>query len=223
MPYKALQEAIAAVNWSNWALVLVGGVGVCAALLTLKAISKQTTLFRESAEAAHKSAVAAIENLTAFKNKERARIRIEPGLVSVHPPEKKYATNGAAYKVFCLGATHASVVDSALVAKITTSQDLISEPELTRPIDIGSVVEPSTAGIEKRISIVDQPGGNIQEGLNNGSMFLHFKGFVRYKDVFDSEHITRFRYIYGNPRGIFIPALSAYWKKCGSDEENQET
>lgn len=229
MPHTAPQEAIPAVMWSNWALVLVGIGGVYAAVRTLAAISDQTGLLRDSTEAARRSAIAAIQNLTAFKDKERARVRIEPGGVNVHPPEKKYATNNVQYKVFCYGTTPAFVEDSQVTAKITESLELSTNAEHMQPMNLSPVLAPTYEGIEKRAVIFEHPSGNLREGIENGELFIHFFGLVRYKNAFDGaddpERITKFHYVFGIASiGAALTGGPPGWRRYDYDEEaNRET
>jgi hypothetical protein len=52
-------------------------------------------------------------------------------------------------------------------------------------------------------------------------MFVGVRGFIKYRDVFDTDRETSFRYVWKYPSADEIGDGS--WEKCGAKEENQET
>jgi hypothetical protein len=96
-------------------------------------------------------------------------------------------------------------------------------PAMSIPPVIGPnnrVVEAVVQGIFPKMDL-EQPD---IEAIDAGKKFIHFRGFVRYEDVFGTERSTRFRRVWEvsnvrNPDGT----RSAHWGKRGSPKDNSET
>jgi hypothetical protein len=63
------------------------------------------------------------------------------------------------------------------------------------------------------------------EDIEADRLFVGIRGFMIYKDVFDRERETRFRYVWKYRDKGNIPGLKRWgiWQKCGKEEENKET
>ena len=59
--------------------------------------------------------------------------------------------------------------------------------------------------------------------IKNNRFFVGIRGFIKYKDVFDRERETRFRYVW--KYSMYEASLSDFgnWEKCGQEDENRET
>ena len=56
-------------------------------------------------------------------------------------------------------------------------------------------------------------------------LFIVVRGFIKYRDVFDRERETRFRYVwkYSLLSAKDNPGRYGTWEKCGPGEQNAET
>jgi len=57
-------------------------------------------------------------------------------------------------------------------------------------------------------------------------LFIGIRGFIKYKDVFDRERVTAFRYVWKYAEGMYgLGEAQEHgdWVKRGKPEENQET
>jgi hypothetical protein len=58
--------------------------------------------------------------------------------------------------------------------------------------------------------------------IKAGRLFVGIRGFVKYKDVFDRDRETRFRYVWKYFKES-IGEDAGDWEKCGATEDNQDT
>jgi len=182
---------------------------VYAALRTLGVISKQTILLRKSVEAAQSSAIAAIENVRVIKDKERARITIEPGEVKLGTPQEPWKYK-VFYKAFCAGTTPAYIQNSTVMARISNHEKAENDLAGSVPMKLGTILSPG--GRIHSTFVFDLPQTDITDAIQNGDLFVHFYALISYEDIFGDKRQELVRYVYGNPRGIFLPALQPYWK-----------
>lgn len=195
-------------------------------------MERQTAATEKSAEAARDNAIAAKEGADATKRnveiiiaKERPRIRIELGKVEIARREDHIQLNEVEYIIFCHGITEAYILDSEGTAEITNSIDVPIHHSV--PISLPTVIRPTTEGIRKNAFIFFVPKSeDTFEDIFSGRLHLHFYGWIRYKDVFERERITKFRYRYVVPQDMpknLDGSVFAYWSKYGPPEDNCET
>ncbi len=118
------------------------------------------------------------------------------------------------------------VSDSLCVAGIGP-QEIINYPELWDrvmfPIHfLPSVVVANATPTECSALIGTNEGSDdllIQE-VKARRMFICVRGFIKYKDVFDRQRETAFRYVWRYSEAV---ADYGQWEKSGSPEENRET
>jgi hypothetical protein len=196
-----------------------------------EAARDNANMAREGAEAAKANAEAAKLNAEAGKamleliiNKERARIRVQlkpldlaPGIWPGHAVE---------FSVHLHGPTEARILDSG--AEVVTSNS--AEPPPTgymSPISLGEVMISTNAVVQKSayfegFRLDDAETGRIQDRKR----FVHFRGFIRYKDVFERERETVFQYLW-NVTDLNVPGQPekrfAFWSKVGTSSDNAET
>jgi hypothetical protein len=230
-------------DWADWGLwgfngllVIVGALQLYLLFGTLRAIQRQAEIMEEQAKAAKANASAAEANAIAAKEgaeatkqsiemlikKERPRIRIEPGKLTIHPPGDPLSIHETNYKVFCYGTTPAFIEDAYATVSITNSE----EPPDARavPMSLTPVLNQNPEGIEKSALVFQDLDPNVFEGVNERKLFAHFYGLIKYKDVFDRGHETKFRYLWRvtnllSSRG----GPYAFWMKHGPDTDNSET
>jgi hypothetical protein len=226
---QALTKHDSGPNWSNWALVIVGMGGIVVAVGTLKTIAKQARLMqhhgfilRRQTRATQKAAEAADKNIEMFISKDRARLRVDLRPPDLSPKGDHVYTVDFAIKVY--GATDAYIADSKCAAYVVP-WELISEPEI---FDAAMFPIPSLPKVISANKPVEQyaffTGEHMEELLpeiKQHKLFVGVRGFIKYKDVFDRDRETRFRYIW---------KFSSYggegfgnWEPCGAQDENKET
>jgi hypothetical protein len=225
-------------DWSDRAywlftffLAAIGGLQVFLLWGNLRAIERQahqmerqTGILEKSVALAEKSAETARQNIEMFINRERAHLRVE-----VVPLEWPLPPGPAKlkYRVTLHGATEAYVTSSCARAEIMDSLEPPDDakwwPAMSIPQVIGPnnrVVEAAVQGIFPKMDL-EQPD---IDAIDAGKKFIHFRGFIRYEDVFGTERSTRFRRVWEvsnvrNPDGT----RSAHWGKRGSPKDNSET
>ncbi|MGA3318408.1 MAG: hypothetical protein ABSC64_18470 [Candidatus Korobacteraceae bacterium] len=225
-------------DWSDRAywlftffLAAIGGLQVFLLWGNLRAIERQanqmerqTGILEKSVALAEKSAETARQNIEMFISRERAHLRVE-----VMPLEWPLPPGPAKlkYKVTLHGATEAYVTSSCARAEIMDSLEPPDDakwwPAMSIPQVIGPnnrVVEAAVQGIFPKMDL-EQPD---IDAIDAGKKFIHFRGFIRYEDVFGTERSTRFRRVWEvsnvrNPDGT----RSAHWGKRGSPKDNSET
>ncbi|HEY5330804.1 MAG TPA: hypothetical protein VIJ79_13025 [Acidobacteriaceae bacterium] len=69
--------------WINLALALIGVCGICAAFITLRKLERQTKATEDAANAAYGSVAFAEAQFELMKEKERARLEVTPGTITV--------------------------------------------------------------------------------------------------------------------------------------------
>ncbi len=212
-------------------LVAVGGLQVFLLWGNLRAIERQanqmehqTGILEKSVALAEKNAETARQNIEMFISRERAHLRVEviPLEWPLQPGPAKLK-----YKVTLHGATEAYIMTSCARAEIMDSLEPQDDakwwPAMSIPQVIGPnnrVVEAVAEGIYPKMNL-EQPD---IDAIDAGKKFIHFRGFIRYDDVFGTERMTRFRRAWEvsnarNPDGT----RSAHWSKRGSPKDNSET
>lgn len=185
----------------------------------LKVMAEQLTALKDTASAASSSAAAARESVDLMVSKERARLRVElqPFYLNFDAPSP------ARFQIQHQGSTDAFVLDSRASVYVSDSR----EPDRTvasgRPVPLPSVIgaqNPVVVAEDVLHPFTEEEIDRIRELKS----FVHFTGSVRYKDVFEGEHETRFNRVWsianiGNLNGEPF----TYWEHCGSVDENKET
>lgn len=224
---------------SEWALVIVG-------ILTLGALAYQANEMRRAAEEMRKSTgaierqagimerqtgvlersvKAAEDNIQLFIRKERAWISVEPaGELNLSPSALAHLVD---YKVLIHGSTEARIVESGAEAYLSDSPEPAPPKAFMFPISMPQMIPPGTlvpvqsAFVVPRIRFDQATIGSIEAR----KLFVHFRGFVKYKDFFDKDiRETRFQYLWDvtdltNLRGKPF----SRWRQTGGDAENYQT
>jgi hypothetical protein len=238
------------VKYTKW-MVYVGVVQGFVFFLTLLAIRHEASIANDIASAAKDNAAAASDNAVAVKDgakaaeanaraseananatresveiivrKERARIKIRP--IDLVLPSHRESLAEVTFRVLLYGSTPAFIADARAEAYVSDSL-ATSSNSLMFPMSLPEVITPLTPLKEQTTFI--GPKWTLEQAdidrLNDGTMFIHFNGFVQYKDVFDRERETRFRYAWQTGTQVMPDGKRlAYWMKVGPSADNNET
>jgi hypothetical protein len=185
----------------------------------LKVMSEQLAAVQETASASTMSAAAAKESIERIICKERARLRVElqPFYLNFDAPSP------ASYTVQHEGSTDAFVVDSHVSVYVSPSRDPDRSAVNGRPMPIPTVIGAQNPVVAAQDVLHPFTPEEIDE-IRELKSFVHFTGFVRYKDVFEGEHETRFNRVWSIARMNHLNGEPfTYWEHCGTAEENVET
>jgi len=232
-PPSYLSRLFSPENLPNIGLFIAGVAGITIAVCTLQNIAKQTRLLwiytaatRRGVRAARKSAEAASDSIELIINKERARIRVEMDRHWVEVCDAdRIEYPKVTYRVEIYGPSSAFIEDAEASAYIADSADAQPPHPTNVPIGLPSVIKPDTPPISKDCYIF--PKMNLDQSdvdaIHRGTSFLHFRGAIRYKDVFGKERSTTFKYMWRISEIFSDGTPWGYWLKCGKKEDNEET
>jgi hypothetical protein len=203
---------------ANWALVFVG-------IVTFIFIGWQAWETRKSADASRVSAESAKQNIDIYKSKERARLIVELSPFCIDPGLGHRPVVDLTVSIH--GSSPAFILEHACVT-YETPEDWIDEPELgcavMFPIPrLPKAINPDSKPIRSSFFVSFDHRDLVIPEIELGRLFLGVRGFIRYKDVFEKEHLTAFRYVW---KYMTIDgALQNWgaWKPCGAPEENVQT
>lgn len=195
----------------EWILAIIG-------ILTLFGIWYQAYETKEAAKAAK-------DNIDLLIKKERARLKLQPKPLSLTPidDDGAYVIN---FVVNILGTTAASIIETSCVA-YETPENLINEPEFGSGVmfplhDFPNIIPPNSAPLEPYAFLFLREDPILSE-IKSGRLFVGVRGFIKYQDVFDQNHMIRFRYVWKWASGFGKLANLGDWQKCGTEDENKET
>ena len=212
-------------------LLLVGGFGVCAAYRTLGEIKGQRRAMLRQLRTMQKQVNVARDSFEMFISKERARLWIEVVPIQFHERQGRFA-DAMNYYVKFSGPTDAFIVASSAHTAIDSSREHIPVSDY-----LGSIfpmVVPQMIGRETELGIKWQymfPDMLLKQttidAIKRGESFVHFFGFIKYRDVFDRERETTFNLLWEvEPpfliQGTKLPGREG-WKEVGPPEVNQKT
>ena len=212
-------------------LAAIGGLQVFLLWGNLRAIERQaiqmesqTRILEKSVALAEKSAETARQNLEMLVSRERGHLHVQ-----VMPLEWPLRPGPAKlqYKVTHSGATEAYITSSCARAEITDSPEPGDDAQWRPAMSIPQIITPNDRVIEAHVQDIFPKSTLAQsdiEAIDTGKHFIHFRGFIRYNDVFGTERSTTFRRVWEvskvpNPDGT----RSARWNKRGGPKDNSET
>jgi hypothetical protein len=185
----------------------------------LKTTTDQLAVLKDTASAASASAEAAKEHVALMASKERARLRVElqPFYLNYHAPSP------ASFTIQHEGSTDAFVLNSRAAIYVSDSRDPDPSVGNGKPLPIPNVISAKNPLVVAQDVLHPFTEEEI-DSIRQLKSFVHFTGFIRYKDVFDAEHETRFNRVWS------ITTMSnlnsepfTYWEHCGAADENKET
>jgi hypothetical protein len=189
-------------------------------------MGKQTAVLERSVTVAEKSAFAAAANIKIFKDKERARLRIEVANLSIK--EREFLTHAVTSTIFHDGPTNAIYVDGRAEALLSDKQELPRPlAEADWPMTLGQVIKPEDKPIEfqARFHTLGLELSSEQiKAINEGKLFVHFFGHIRFQDVFGDKWVLRFRRRWEFTSMKLPPGMPLFgtWLQYGPDSENSE-
>ena len=179
----------------------------------------QLTALQDTASAAQSSAAAAKDSVDVIVSKERARLRIElaPFYLNFGAPSP------ANYAVQLQGKTDAYVLNSHAAVYLSDSREPDPNLETGRPMPLPNAITPQSPVVKAR-DVLHPFSDEEIENIRQRKSFVHFTGFVRYKDVFDGEHETRFNRVWSIAKMNHLGEEPfTYWEHCGGENANLET
>lgn len=185
----------------------------------LKVMTDQLVALKDTASAASSSAAAAQETVQLIASKERARLRVElqPFYLNFDAPSP------ASFTIQHLGSTDAYVMNSRAAVYVSDSRDPDPSVGAGKPIPIPSVISPKNPVVVGE-DVLHPFSSDEIDRIRELKSFVHFTGSIRYKDVFEGEHETRFNRVWRfAPMNNLNGEHFTYWELCGSEEENIET
>jgi hypothetical protein len=222
-------------DWSYWIftffLAAIGGLqafllwgSMVAFQHQVKQMQMQTEILGRSVALAEKSAETASQNLQMFMNRERGHLRVE--LLPIEWPLQP-GTPKLSYRVILYGSTEAYVTSSCARAELTDSSEPVDDPHWFPAMNITPVITPDQRTVEGQAQGVFPKISLAQsdlDAIDAGKKFIHFRGFVKYNDVFGAERYARFRRVWElspvrNPDG----SRSGHWSRRGSAKDNSES
>jgi hypothetical protein len=215
------------------ALVIIGAVGVAAAVRTLLAIEKQASemagqrgvmegqLEAMNSQLAEMKAAGEIArkqfDLTVSKEKPRLSVEVDP----LEFEYADYVNARVKYRVRYSGITPAFITDSSAAGQIT--EFIAPEPLFTLPMKLPQTV---LADAEDMTAPIFPPNftSDDMDAIGTGDKFIHFIGFIKYTDVFtDRERETRFCFRWKISALYGSDARYGAWVKCGPPEATRTT
>ena len=181
---------------------------------------------KANAEAAKLNAVASAAMLELIVNKERARIRVE-----MKPLDLTFTgigVNAVEYTVRLYGTSEARVLESGAEVSVDSSLEPDNRNGYMMPAGLPEVLTPVNPVHEKSTFFMSASSLNpvLVDRIRERKAFVHFRGFIKYRDVFDKERETKFLYLWNVTEWVVIGKqgeLYSYWAKCGKEGDNIET
>jgi hypothetical protein len=222
-PQGYLSRLVAPENLLNIALVVAGFIGICVAIKTLRALKLQARIMARQTALARMAAETAKDNVELIIKKERATLAFDLSDIKWHnPPVPPFnsAISGATYKILFFGYTPAYIVDSSVWVFVDTSKEPPNEPTRS-PIAIPKIISSNmdmaaqTAPIWPLFFEPEQ-----LEAIRKGLSFIHFHGYIKYRDQFDKQRQTTIKCRWEESD---IVGLNGEWVPYGKPEDNQQT
>lgn len=187
-------------------------------------MERQTTVLEKSVELAEKSADTARQNLEMFVSRERGHLRVE--LMPIEWPLKP-GTTKLGYRVTLYGSTEAYITSSCARAELTDSSEPIEDKQWYPAMSIPQVITPEHRTVEGCVQGIF-PRMSLEQAdidaIDAGKKFIHFRGFVKYNDVFGTERWARFRRVWELSQARNADgSRSGHWGKRGGSKDNSES
>ena len=191
------------------------GIGTWALILTLGGILWQ-------AKVSGTAARAAMQNIELYISKERARLRV--GMKPLVFPDKPDPAYTVDFTVSIYGPTDAFITESLCVAYIFPEQ-VIDNPDLADRVMFP--IHPLPAVIAAQAPPLNCYAFLGDEFLINEArkrrLVVGVRGFIKYKDTFERQRETTFRYVWRYEETTYGFGPDGDWVQNGRPEENHET
>jgi len=221
---RATRDAARATQTSTEAIERQFGIMERQTVATEKAVEAA----RDNAMAAKDGAEATNKNIEMFISKERAKLRVDLKKLSLTP--RHLSVYAVDFTVSIYGTTTAYIAETGCsacflplehVGSSGTGASVISSLSL-----LPKAISPNTPPIEQFtiFHLGSQNTEAIISDIKSDKLFVEIRGFIKYKDVFDRDRETRFRYVW--KFSSFFPTTMGErygsWEICGSPEDNKE-
>ncbi len=201
----------------------------------IELMQRQTEATEKAADAARDNAIAAKEgaesankNTEMFISKERARLRVKLDKLKLVEPILSVSkmVHSIDFSVSIYGQTPAYVVSSGCSAYVRPKEGigLGEEPFLLPIYNLPAIVNPSDSPSKCNTWILED--NDVISEIKADKLFIEVKGNISYKDVFDRERYTKFRFVWKFADVPVLRESSEYygeWHPCGTSEDNQTT
>lgn len=192
--------------------------------ISARAAQQSLTILERQTAATEIAANAARDNIELFINKERARLRVGLEKLNLEPEaEGAYIVN---FKITIHGTTEAFITDAQGVAGFLPLEHInhTDYVPFMYKIRVPDVISPNSEPIED-FAIFGGGDTDVINEIKLDRLFVYIRGFIKYKDVFDKERETSFRYVWKYSKYSPVGDLSRFgeWEKCGAAEDNLQT
>jgi hypothetical protein len=154
--------------------------------------------------------------------KERARVRVSLQKFDL-TDAGEFTFHQIDYRVFSYGATPALISESLIGVGVSRTRDDSENTVSRQPMSLPPVFHPDNNGLEKLTLILTQLTKSDVDDIRNGTLFVHCRGSIEYRDVFDRERKTCFKYTWKSWYSPILASWGGFWLKVGSAEDNCET
>jgi len=200
-------EAHTGIEWSNWALVFIGIVGIGYAGRTLSAIKRQ---------------------IDTFVSKERGRLTVEVDSFEMGAPHEVW---NATLIVANHGSTNTFINTALCLPCVEYCQWNSELAEIHLSVHLPRVIEPNMRGV--RFPGPVQQGDRLTidtwdmtqetiDAIKSGEKALFMLGFIEYEDVFGSTWKLRFSRRWQGPFTQGTTLWISEWGDHGPPEANRE-
>jgi hypothetical protein len=157
-------------------------------------MEQQAKILETSVAISQKSADAAVENIAAFRNKERARIQIE--IVGELNLVSGFFNKPVKINVHHYGATEAFIKNHGISLKIVDSEKAPDTGFIVSMRNLPSVIVPKTPKIEIEPIFPQVIDDDQISQVKSRTLFVHLNGFIEFDDIFETPRRVSFRKIW---------------------------
>jgi hypothetical protein len=213
----------------NALLIIVGGLQAYYLWRTMQAIQRQATSMAEqkdsldrSVAAAQSSADAANSNIDLIVNEKRARIFVEVDPLVLSGTQQ--VSNVVNYKIIFHCPTFAFIGDTRAEFIVSDSSNP-PDPHDGFPyrISIPPTISPRETTEPQHSFLLRVLDSFEIEQIEHKKSFIHFVGFIKYKDFMGRERETTFCHTWHPRPSNRLVIGPAGWQKSGPPEANRET
>ena len=186
-----------------------------------KKLDESVAVADKAAIAAQTGADAAKDGVELVKKKERARLTIDVSRLALKAHD--IWANHIPFNINFVGVTPAFVLQSEARAEVNNRPVPDTSDRVTLPLSIPEIIKTDIPSL--KLPIIHVMGNAEIKDIEEGRLFVHFHGFVKYRDIFDVEHETCFCFSWGGEEIVPLrvagkpPVFSQSWKKTGFNGE----
>jgi len=197
-------------------LVTFTGLLVVVGFVTAIVIGWQSWETRNAAKIANRS-------LEAVMDKERARLEILAGNIALDAG----SPIAVGVRLKNSGPTMVSSIEGGTARLLTTGRDVEPDYAASTPLGFtGTLAANSETSMAVPVFLQPDPTLTISQvvDIQGHQSFIHFFGFVRYRDVYKRTFVVRVHLRWFVHTGLLIQGqISQLWEKTEKQEENSDT